>query len=90
MRKTQGVQNTQRFRVFSTLYVRSVKALGFVSARHYAARLAVFLGDPDVNGQVLDTLIKMKTPGYAHEVSLLLHSDKTWIRRLAEKYLDRY
>jgi hypothetical protein len=65
-------------------------ALGFVSARDYAERLAVFLGDPDVDGQVLDTLIKMKASNYTREVNLLLHSDKTWIRRLAKKYLDRY
>jgi hypothetical protein len=67
-----------------------VMALGFVSARQYAERLAVFLGDPDVDGQVLDTLIKMKASNYTREVNLLLHSDKTWIRRLAKKYLDRY
>jgi hypothetical protein len=67
-----------------------VMALGFVSARHYAERLAVFLGDPDVDGQVLDTLIKMKASNYTREVNPLLHSDKTWVRRLAKKYLDRY
>lgn len=67
-----------------------VMALGFVSALHCAERLAVFLGDPDVDGQVLDTLIKMKASSYTREVNLLLNSDKTWIRRLARKYLDRY
>ena len=67
-----------------------VMALRFVSARHCAERLAVFLDDPDVDGQVLDTLIKMKASNYTREVKLLLHSDKTWIRRLAKKYLDRY
>jgi len=66
-----------------------IMALGFVSARHYADRLARFLGDPDVDGQVLDTLIKMRISGYTHEVDLLLQSDKPWIRRLAKKYIDR-
>ncbi|MGB9474038.1 MAG: hypothetical protein WCE87_03095 [Candidatus Udaeobacter sp.] len=67
-----------------------VMALGFVAACQYAGRLAVFLSDPDVDGQVLDTLIKMKAPGHAREVTLMLQSDKAWIRRLATKYLDRY
>jgi hypothetical protein len=67
-----------------------IMALGFVSARHYAEHLAVFLSDPDVDGQVLDTLIKMKAFGYVREVNFLVHSDKAWIRRLAKKYLDRY
>ena len=65
-------------------------ALGFVAACHYAERLAVFLGDPDVDGQVLDTLIKMKAPGHAREVTLMLQSNEAWIRKLAMKYLDRY
>ena len=67
-----------------------VMALGFVAACHYAERLAVFLGDPDVDGQVLDTLIKMKAPGHAREVTLMLQSNEAWIRKLAMKYLDRY
>jgi hypothetical protein len=67
-----------------------IMALGFVSARPYADRLAAFLHDPDVDGHVLDTLIKMKAPGHAREVKSLLQADKTWIRNLAKKYLDRY
>jgi hypothetical protein len=41
-----------------------IMALGFVSALRYAERLVVFLSDPDVDGQVLHTLIKMKASGY--------------------------
>jgi hypothetical protein len=67
-----------------------IMALGFVSVRHYAERLVVLLNDPDVDGQVLHTLIKMKAPSYTREVGTLLQSDKAWIRRLAKKYLDRY
>jgi hypothetical protein len=67
-----------------------VMALGFVAARRYADTVAPFLSDPDVEGQVLDTLIKMKAPGYTREAISLLHSDKVWIRRLAKKYVDRY
>lgn len=67
-----------------------ILALGFVAAQKYAKTLIPSLSDPDVDGQVIDTLIKMKAPGFAHEVAPLLHSKRTWIRRLAEKYIDRY
>jgi hypothetical protein len=67
-----------------------VMALGFVSARHYAQHLAAFLDDPDVDGHVLRTLFKMRASGFAREANLLLHSDKSWKRRWAKKYLDRY
>ncbi len=65
-------------------------ALGFVAARRYAETLVPFLTDTDVDGQLVDTLIKMRAPGFKREVASLLHSDKTWIRRLAKKYVDRY
>ena len=44
-------------------------ALGFVAAREFADTVAPFLSDPDVEGQVLDTLIKMKAPGYTQQAS---------------------
>ncbi|MGH2397835.1 MAG: hypothetical protein ACRDFW_12835, partial [bacterium] len=67
-----------------------VMALGFVSARPYAGALAPSLADPDVDGQVIYTLIKMKAPGFAQLVTPLLNSDETWIRRLAKRYIDRF
>jgi hypothetical protein len=67
-----------------------VMALGSVAARRYADTVAPFLSDPDVDGQVLDTLIKMKASGFAREVAPLANSDKPWIRRLAKRYVDRY
>jgi hypothetical protein len=67
-----------------------IMALGFVAARQCAKTLSPFLTDPDVDGHVVYTLIKMKAPGFISEVEPLLQSDKTWIRNLAEKYLSRY
>jgi hypothetical protein len=54
-------------------------ALGFVAARRYADAVAPFLSYPDVDGQVLKTLIEMKAPGYTREAISLLHSDKVWL-----------
>jgi hypothetical protein len=67
-----------------------IMALGFVAARQYAKTLTPFLSDPDVGGQVIYTLIKMKASGFVPEVEPLLESDKTWIRNLAKKYLSRF
>ena len=64
-------------------------ALGFIAARRYAEPLAAFFDEQDVDGQVLDTLIKMKAFGFSLEAASLFHSDKTWIRRLAKKYVER-
>jgi hypothetical protein len=67
-----------------------IMALGFVAARQHAKTLSLLLCDQDVDGHALDTLIKMKAPGFAPEVEPLLRSDKTWICNLAKKYLSRY
>ena len=67
-----------------------VMALAFVGARPHAAELANCLDDPDINGHVIDTLLKMKATGHAHRVRPLLNSDKAWIRRLANRYINRY
>jgi len=67
-----------------------IMALGFVSARPYAEHLGAFLDDPDVDGHVLRTLLKMRAPGFARDAKLLLHSDKSWKRRWAKKYLDQH
>jgi hypothetical protein len=67
-----------------------VMALGFVAARQYAPALAEYVNDPDVGGQVVDTLLKMRVPGYARMIGSLLRSEKAWIRRLAGRYVERY
>jgi hypothetical protein len=67
-----------------------IMALGFVAPRQHAKTLSPFLSDPDDDGHVVYTLIKMKAPGFISEIEPLLQSDKTWIRNLAKKYLSRY
>jgi hypothetical protein len=67
-----------------------IMLLGFVAAKPFADNLAPYLQDKDVAGHVLDTLLKMRVPEFATEVSPLLKADQTWIRNLAKKYLERY
>jgi hypothetical protein len=34
--------------------------------------------------------LKMKVGGFANDVAPLLQSEKSWIRRMAKKYIERY
>lgn len=64
-----------------------IMAMGYVPARDCAPGLIPLLSDPDVDGHVLHTLLKMKATCYRTDVEPLLKSQKAWIRRLAKKYL---
>jgi tetratricopeptide (TPR) repeat protein len=67
-----------------------VMALGFTAAARFAPRVARFVSDPDIDGQVVGTLLKMKVSGFADAVRPLLEDKHAWIRSLAEKYVARY
>ena len=67
-----------------------VTALEFSEAREFASSLVPLLDDPDVAGQVVQTLLKMKAAGYGPFVKPLIHSNAAWIRRLAKRYVERY
>jgi hypothetical protein len=62
----------------------------FVAACSHAEAIVPLLRDPDVDGQVLDALLKMRAPGFTREVAFLLDSDQPWKRDLAKKYVNRY
>ena len=67
-----------------------VMALGFKAASPFASRMARFLVDQDNDGQVVDTLLKMRAPGFVNAVRPLLGDTHTWIRNLAKRYVARY
>ena len=67
-----------------------VMAIGFTAAAHLAPRAARFLNDPDIGGHVVDTLLKMRAPGFEEGIKPLLTAPHTWIRNLAKKYVARY
>jgi len=67
-----------------------VMALAFKAAAPVAGRLVPFLADPDIDGQVVDTLLKMRAGGYAQQVRPLMNANHAWIRSLARQYLARY
>jgi len=67
-----------------------IMAMGFVAARPLASQLITFLNDEDVNGHIIDTLLKMKVPGFGGQVQPLLGDKRAWVRRLAYRYLSRH
>ncbi len=67
-----------------------VMALGFVDAHELAPGLAVFLSDPDVEGQIVDTLIRMRAGDFSDRVWPLTNHEQAWVRKLARRYLKQY
>ena len=64
--------------------------LGHFAASAMAHRLAPFLADADIDGQVIDALLRMRAGGFAAQVAPLSTSNRAWVRRLARRYLDRF
>lgn len=64
-----------------------VFGLGYKCAQPHAPHIVAFLKDPDIQGQVLDSLIKMRASGFTDQVTPLLEARYMWIRALARKYL---
>lgn len=67
-----------------------VMLLGYTAAQAWAPLMVECLADDDISGHALDTLVKMRVPGYATQVEHLLTSQYTWVRNLARKYVERY
>lgn len=67
-----------------------VMLLGSVKAAYAAPRLALWATDSDIDGHVVDSLLKMRVAGYSQVVEPHLSSEFSWIRRKAETYLRRY
>lgn len=67
-----------------------VMLLGFTGAAGYAPFIAELIDDPDVYGHAVDTLLKMRAPGYAHQIAALTNCPYAWVRRLASRYVERY
>lgn len=62
--------------------------LGYKKYQDCAAALARQLADPDVTGQVIDTLYKMQAAGYAAQIQPYLQDGN--VRRYAKRYLAKY
>ena len=64
--------------------------LGKVKYREQAQALISLLEDEDVDGQVIDTLYKMRANGYVSLMTPFLKHKKMWIRNIAKKYVQKF
>jgi hypothetical protein len=53
----------------------------------WASDLATLISDPDIDGQIISALYKMRASGYSTIVAPFLSSSITWIRKEARRYL---
>ena len=67
-----------------------VLLLGKVKYREHARVLIPLLEDEAVNGQVIDTLYKMRASGYVELITPFLKHKQTWIRNMAKKYVQKF
>jgi len=67
-----------------------VLLLGKTKYSPMAESLSSLLSDPDVCGQVINTLYKMKAPGYSDQIRPFLSHKQAWIRKEAQRYLQKY
>jgi hypothetical protein len=67
-----------------------VMALGFTAAAAHAGVLAGLIGDSDIDGHIVSTLLKMRAPGYPAQVARLANHKQIWVRRLVRRYIERY
>lgn len=67
-----------------------VLLLGKTKYSPLSEEVSSLLSDPDVQGHVINTLYKMKAPGYADRIRPFLRHPQTWIRKEAARYLRKY
>ena len=67
-----------------------VMLLGYKSCQSHATSLAEELDDPDIDGHVIYTLLKMRADGFRREIEPFRSHKVTWIRNKARQYCERY
>ncbi|MBR2483595.1 MAG: hypothetical protein IKB53_02495 [Oscillospiraceae bacterium] len=67
-----------------------VMLLGRKMYRDYSDRLISVINDDDIAGHVIDTLYKMQEEKHVELISPFLQHDRTWIRNVAKKYIQRF
>lgn len=63
---------------------------GSVKYIKYSSELIKHINDGCVNGQVIDTIYKMRVCNYVEEIKPFCNSPITWIKNIAKKYIEKY
>ncbi len=56
----------------------------------FADKLVEHLDDKSVDGHIVEGLNKMKAPGYSSKIQPFCLHKTTWIRKQAQKYIEKY
>jgi hypothetical protein len=93
LRKNEAIQD-RIMRVVENRNLRRgrqsfVMALAHSGAAKMSRRLVAFLDDPDIDGHIVDALLKMRSYEFTEQVRPLLKADQPWIRRKATQYLEK-
>ena len=67
-----------------------IMLLGYAACAQFAPQSMKQLSDPQVCGQVIDTLTKMKCPDYGEAIEPFTRDKTTWIRNTAKLYIKKY
>lgn len=64
-----------------------VELLSYFKKRNISEILLAHITDNDINGHILDVLIKIKSPNLSNIAENFLEDERDWVRKLAQKSL---
>jgi hypothetical protein len=64
--------------------------LGRVDCARFAQEIASQLLDQNVAGHAIDTISKMRSPGFTNEIEPFTKDKVTWVRNKAKQYIKKY
>lgn len=67
-----------------------VMLLWYKHNQKYAEKLVSLINDKYVYGHIIEGLNKIRIGGYCEQVSPFVNDERKWIKKQAEKYLDKY
>ena len=67
-----------------------IMLFGSVKHSKYSSQLIKQIDDNSVDGQIIDTIYKMKVTEFTKEIKPFTNHDFTWIRNIAKKYIEKH
>lgn len=67
-----------------------IMLLWYKHNQKYAEKLASLIDDKYVYGHIIEGLNKLQVEGYCEKVSKFTNDNKTWVKKQAKKYVEKY
>ena len=67
-----------------------IMLFGSVIHSKYSSQLKKQIDHNSVDGQIIDTIYKMKVTEFTKEIKPFTNHDFTWIRNIAKKYIEKH